>query len=275
MNNASMVIPSSNSFGVALASSSVRIETLLKTQSPSGLIRSALFFRSKYDGAMQAAFGLAALCGGSLNLNRYRHQRIETFWRRLKNRITEAFIMDNIIPISSRTFRGTPSKSVDAETFYSFLSNGTGTRFNDWISRRIEHYEFVEGEDYLVEVRNTAGRPKKHYFLSLDMAKELAMVERNDQGKQARRYFIDCEKKLAKTLPQGELRLLTTIDPVNGFVVHKNLDNHSVIPTERFNKLNADMNTVGENLKELQRRMMIISGDVGENVFEQQLEELK
>ncbi|AWY01572.1 hypothetical protein A8139_17585 [Marinomonas primoryensis] len=35
-----------------------------------------------------------------------------------------------------------------------------------------------------------------NYFITLDMAKELAMVERNEKGKQARRYFIDCEKQL-------------------------------------------------------------------------------
>ncbi|WP_233402603.1 antA/AntB antirepressor family protein [Marinomonas transparens] len=36
----------------------------------------------------------------------------------------------------------------------------------------------------------------KEYFVTLDMAKELAMVERNEKGKQARRHFIDCEKRL-------------------------------------------------------------------------------
>ena len=40
------------------------------------------------------------------------------------------------------------------------------------------------------------GRPRLEYALTLDMAKELSMVERNEQGKQARRYFIECEKRL-------------------------------------------------------------------------------
>lgn len=39
------------------------------------------------------------------------------------------------------------------------------------------------------------------YHLTLDMAKELSMVERNEKGKQARRYFIECEKNLLSELP--------------------------------------------------------------------------
>ena len=34
------------------------------------------------------------------------------------------------------------------------------------------------------------------YYITLDIAKELSMVERNDKGKQARQYFIECERKL-------------------------------------------------------------------------------
>jgi anti-repressor protein len=59
---------------------------------------------------------------------------------------------------------------------------------------------FVENEDFEVfpnfGENPQGGRPTKDYLLSMDMAKELSMLERNDRGKQARRYFIECEKKL-------------------------------------------------------------------------------
>ena len=64
---------------------------------------------------------------------------------------------------------------------------------------------FVENEDFeVVEILSSPilgsskARPQKtkDYLLSMDMAKELSMLERNDRGKQARRYFIECEKKL-------------------------------------------------------------------------------
>lgn len=50
------------------------------------------------------------------------------------------------------------------------------------------------------------GRPVKEYHITIEMAKELSMVERNDKGKQARRYFIECEKKLqTHSLPQTKI----------------------------------------------------------------------
>ena len=104
--------------------------------------------------------------------------------------------MDKLITVSSRTFAGKPTPAVNARDLYSFLSKSLSTRFNDWITRRIEDYGFEKGQDYLTQITKTQGRPKIDYFITMDMAKELAMVERNEKGRQARRYFIECEKKL-------------------------------------------------------------------------------
>lgn len=69
--------------------------------------------------------------------------------------------------------------------------------FTDWIKARIVKYDFLEGSDFSIILgRSDANRQTTEYVLTLDMAKELAMVEGNDKGKQARRYFIACEKKL-------------------------------------------------------------------------------
>ncbi|EQC2259271.1 antA/AntB antirepressor family protein [Campylobacter coli] len=70
------------------------------------------------------------------------------------------------------------------------------TKFADWINRRINHYDFIENQDYIIELVYTKGRPRKEYYVTLDMAKELCMVENNEKGRQARRYFIECEKRL-------------------------------------------------------------------------------
>ena len=78
------------------------------------------------------------------------------------------------------------------------------SRFNDWISRRIEEYGFVEGEDYYSSLSNRSdGKPGKQrtdYRLTLDMAKELAMIENNDIGRTVRRYFIQAEKELRQKI---------------------------------------------------------------------------
>lgn len=72
------------------------------------------------------------------------------------------------------------------------------TRFNDWISYRIREYGFNENLDYFTEksVKQKIGRTRTNYLLTLDMAKELAMLERNETGRQIRRYFITKEKEL-------------------------------------------------------------------------------
>lgn len=76
-------------------------------------------------------------------------------------------------------------------------------QFSNWIQNRIEKYGFLQGVDFITKEINLAqesmtyGQGKIDYYISLDMAKELSMVENNEQGTIARRYFIECEK-LAK-----------------------------------------------------------------------------
>ncbi|WP_218923647.1 antA/AntB antirepressor family protein [Bacillus toyonensis] len=71
-----------------------------------------------------------------------------------------------------------------------------GKDFSSWMKDRIEKYEFVENEDFSpVLVKSNGGRPKIEYVLTLNMAKELAMVENNEQGRKVRRYFIEVEER--------------------------------------------------------------------------------
>ncbi|MEI7488508.1 MAG: antA/AntB antirepressor family protein [Chryseobacterium sp.] len=88
------------------------------------------------------------------------------------------------------------SKAVLGRDLYEFLE--VRTQFKDWIIRRIEEYRFIENQDYEVLLKNeqnsNGGRPLKEYIISLDMAKELSMVEKTEKGRQARRYFIEMEK---------------------------------------------------------------------------------
>ncbi|NGY15782.1 phage antirepressor Ant [Campylobacter sp. CFSAN093254] len=81
------------------------------------------------------------------------------------------------------------------------------TKFADWIKNRISHYNFIENQDYIIELVYTKGRPRKEYYVTLNMAKELCMVENNKKGRQARRYFIECEKRL-KNLEQEQMQKL-------------------------------------------------------------------
>ena len=72
------------------------------------------------------------------------------------------------------------------------------TRYNDWFARMLE-YGFQEGKDYYSKMSNRsdgkAGKPQTNHELTLDMAKELCMLQRTDRGKEARQYFIQVEKE--------------------------------------------------------------------------------
>lgn len=105
-----------------------------------------------------------------------------------------------LIPVVSTTLDGTDVQTVNARDLHAFLE--ITTEFRNWIARRIEEYGFSEGQDFrsfLTE--SNGGRPAKEYSITLDMAKELAMVERNEKGKQARVYFIECERRARYSMP--------------------------------------------------------------------------
>ena len=97
--------------------------------------------------------------------------------------------MDNLIPIKYENDRLT----VSARDLHEFLE--VDTRFNDWFPRMCE-YGFTEGQDFYSFLSKTqsGGRPAHDAQLTIDMAKEICMIQRNEKGKQARRYFIQLEK---------------------------------------------------------------------------------
>ncbi|WP_249662826.1 antA/AntB antirepressor family protein [Lentilactobacillus buchneri] len=97
------------------------------------------------------------------------------------------------------------SVAVDGRDLHDFLEVETPYRI--WIQRMIE-YGFTENVDFIgFEQKSTklqGGRPQVNHALTLDMAKELSMIQRTDRGKQARQYFISMEKraKAKQQLPQ-------------------------------------------------------------------------
>lgn len=97
-------------------------------------------------------------------------------------------------------------QSVSARDLWKFLD--VNYDFSTWIKRRIEKYDFIENVDFTLvrgfpqNCGKLGGRPKEDYILSMDMAKELAMIENNSTGRAARRYFIQCEKRYRKLIEE-------------------------------------------------------------------------
>ncbi|MNO23000.1 AntA/AntB antirepressor [compost metagenome] len=109
----------------------------------------------------------------------------------------KTLLANELLPIYQVTDTG--EKVVDARELCGFL--GVASKFADWIKNRIDKYGFVENVDYLSISKSLEnGGRSIDYILKLDMAKELAMVENNEQGRKARRYFIEVEKRFK----QGE-----------------------------------------------------------------------
>lgn len=100
---------------------------------------------------------------------------------------------------------GAEINSANAREIFCYLNSLQD--YSNWIKNRINQYDFIENQDYIIELVYTKGRPRKEYYVTLDMAKELCMVENNEKGRQARRYFIECEKRL-KNLEQEKMQKL-------------------------------------------------------------------
>jgi anti-repressor protein len=97
------------------------------------------------------------------------------------------------------------SVAVDGRDLHDFLE--VKERYNDWF-KDMQKYGFTENVDFISftgkRVKPQGGRPQVNHALTLDMAKELSMIQRTDRGKQARQYFIAMEKqaKAKQQLPQ-------------------------------------------------------------------------
>lgn len=86
---------------------------------------------------------------------------------------------------------------------------GVRTPYKDWSSRRLLDVDAVENEDFeAAQICAPSGQTKKDHIIKLDTAKEMAMLERNEKGKQVRRYFIQVEKKFKTGKPKSALEML-------------------------------------------------------------------
>lgn len=94
------------------------------------------------------------------------------------------------------------TQAVMGRDLHKFLE--VGTAYSRWIERLIEKYGFVAGQDFMPKMaESTGGRPSEDHILTMDMAKELSMVQNNERGRQARQYFIECERRAKQPTING------------------------------------------------------------------------
>ncbi|MBB4077298.1 anti-repressor protein [Bartonella fuyuanensis] len=121
-----------------------------------------------------------------------------------------------LININQTQIDGELVQTVNARDLHAFLE--IKSEFRNWIKNRIKECKFRENVDFVTFTKNLVkpntfqenqgvitfgktlpksqgGRPSIEYHLTLDMAKHLSMIERNDKGHAAREYFIECERR--------------------------------------------------------------------------------
>lgn len=100
-------------------------------------------------------------------------------------------VVNELIPVYE-TENG--ERVANGRELHQFLD--VATRYNDWSKARIDRYGFVENDDFITVTENlvSGGKQNTHIF-KIDVAKELCMVESNEKGKEARKYFITVERR--------------------------------------------------------------------------------
>lgn len=126
---------------------------------------------------------------------------------------------------------------------------GAPSVYREWVKRRLSDIDAVENEEFQgVEISTPSGQTKKDHIIKLDTAKEMAMLERNEKGKQVRRYFIQIEKKYKSNQLAGlstELKAVIVVD-------------------KRVTKVENEVKMLGRELKDFKMDMPILGVEIDE-----------
>lgn len=164
---------------------------------------------------------------------------------------------DAIIPVN--TAERFP---VDARKLHAAL--GAGRDYATWIQGRINQGGFQISRDFRVFHRTgeNGGRPLQDHLLSLDMAKHLAMLERNEMGRKVRDYFIECEKRLHGQLSDEEQAADIAAMPKSAILM---LAARQADEIERLEQRNAVLEPKAEALDNLSAGQNLLSLQVAGN----------
>ena len=140
---------------------------------------------------------------------------------------------------------------VSGRELHEFLE--IGTKYKDWFRRMVE-YGFEEEIDFIRVAQKRATNNLKNpvttvidHAISIDMAKEISMIQRTEKGKIARQYFINCEKKLKEVKKLSPMELMEL-----QFIALKEQKEKIAQVENRVDKLEEDMPLFQIDCKEIQ-----------------------
>lgn len=156
--------------------------------------------------------------------------------------------MDEIIKISSQLIGGEKQQAVDARELWTRLE--VKTEYRHWIKRRIEEAQLAEGQDFISRSNlSTSGQTTKEYYITIESGKHIAMLERTEQGKKIRQYFIDVEKEARQLAQKSNLHPLIVQAQQMMDITEK-----YVAVEEEQKRLAAIQKRQGERIKQIEAR---------------------
>ena len=116
--------------------------------------------------------------------------------------------MNELIKIENKEINNEAVQTVCARDLHAFLESKR--QFADWIKAKLERLRLIENKDFVTILSKTpnGGRPTLEYFVTLDVAKHIAMMKNTDRGFEVRNYFIECEKQLKEVISSKDSLLL-------------------------------------------------------------------
>lgn len=164
-------------------------------------------------------------------------------------------VEEGIIPIYEND---TKEKLINARELHKKLNNKR--QFANWIKQRIDKYKFLENQDFVklnnfVMVGNLK-RPQIDYYLTIDMAKELCMVENNETGRKIRKYFIEVEKRYRE--------IINT--PTNIFDFMRLALNQIELNSKNIENLQLDVNELKSKIDVKIKNNYCLASDIAEQL---------
>lgn len=148
------------------------------------------------------------------------------------------------------------------------------TRYNDWIRDRIKKLDLTETTDFQALTENlVSGGKQTSYIVSLDTAKEIALMENNEKGKQFRKYFIEVEKEYQKlvnpqtdfdALVKGVLAANRIVEKQKEEIAYMKQDIKMLEPAKQFYNTIAD---VKNNITIRETALILDMPNVGQNLL--------
>lgn len=178
--------------------------------------------------------------------------------------------MDELIKIKTNE---NGKQLVSARELHEFLD--LKKRFSAWIDQYIKEnndYMFVKDEDFTsvlssTVVNNGANRELQDYAITISMAKEISMVTKTEKGKEARRYFIDCEKKLKEIANRPSYQIEDEILRAERWIEEEKERRRLVLEIEKKEEIIEDITTHTLTIEESRKVIRRLVGSLAKNVF--------